>query len=66
MTITWFNKVSQPIMIPCAPGRPPRPFNHERLEVRDDHTQDILLIYQGIMDTAGSNIDDEFVEEDNP
>lgn len=55
--IAWFNWVSHSIITLDALGRPPRPSNHDILEAKDDHTQDLSSACQRIMDIAKSGIE---------
>lgn len=64
--ITWFYRVSHPIMIQNARGRPLKSSKQEILEVKDDHTHDVLSVCQRIMDMARSDINDWFFKEGIP
>lgn len=53
----WFYRVSHPIMILDALGRPPRPANHEVLKARDDHTEDVSAFCQCVVQQGRSGIE---------
>lgn len=55
--MTWFYRVSHPIMTPNAPGRPLRPTNYEVLEAQDDHTESVTTVYRRVVGMGITDIE---------
>lgn len=64
--MTWLYTMSHPIMTPGTSRRPHKPSNQEIMEARDDHTQDVSITCQPIMDMEKLGIEACLFEEVNP
>ncbi|XP_058780319.1 uncharacterized protein LOC131653945 [Vicia villosa] len=67
--VTWFYRVSHPLMTPDAPGDPPMPAHEEILEkqhAEDDHATELLPVCQRIQMLGQDALDRSIIEQGGP